>query len=379
MTRTYATVNTTNLMASLQTVRAILDRYASNPVVIGLEPVNEPSDTIPLGVLQAYYWKAYQLVRIMAPNWITLLHDSFRLTLDAWGHHAPGEPFQSPASPLSSAGDALPILPAAVPTSSAFMANCPNFAVDTHRYQAWSEDKYIQHYINTACADGDLFEALERRGIPIIVGEWSLATDNCILWINGFNDNVPGYPKVHCNRVRCPASYMPGLPALDDKQGAQDPFGTGQSFVEYATCPLDRVLPTDEVYIKQLANAALNAFDSTHGWFFWNFRTELPSDRWDYQRAVAKGYIPTQWTKNKDIKHGCDSYYANEGDDHVYRDQHLDDDKLLVEEPFTGTAASWMWLAALLVVAAIAVGIWKGKSMSTPSYTPIADQEVEMA
>ena len=28
------------------------------------------------------------------------------------------------------------------------------------------------------------------------------------MWINGFNDNLPGYPKVKCERVRCPDSYM---------------------------------------------------------------------------------------------------------------------------------------------------------------------------
>lgn len=31
--------------------------------------------------------------------------------------------------------------------------------------------------------------------MPIIVGEWSLATDNCAMWLNGFNDNLPGFPK----------------------------------------------------------------------------------------------------------------------------------------------------------------------------------------
>eukprot|EP00967_Tisochrysis_lutea_P114508 scaffold182561_cov36-Tisochrysis_lutea.AAC.5 len=31
--------------------------------------------------------------------------------------------------------------------------------------------------------------------MPLIVGEWSLATDNCAMWLNGFNDNLPGFPK----------------------------------------------------------------------------------------------------------------------------------------------------------------------------------------
>ena len=28
------------------------------------------------------------------------------------------------------------------------------------------------------------------------VGEWSLATDNCAMWLNGFQDNLPGFPQV---------------------------------------------------------------------------------------------------------------------------------------------------------------------------------------
>jgi len=34
---------------------------------------------------------------------------------------------------------------------------------------------------------------MEDAGIPIVVGEWSLATDDCALWLNGFQDNSPGY------------------------------------------------------------------------------------------------------------------------------------------------------------------------------------------
>ncbi|CAN0498301.1 unnamed protein product, partial [Laminaria digitata] len=42
------------------------------------------------------------------------------------------------------------------------------------------------------------------------VGEWSLATDNCAMWLNGFQDNLPGFPQVQCELVRCPLPYMGG-------------------------------------------------------------------------------------------------------------------------------------------------------------------------
>ena len=67
--------------------------------------------------------------------------------------------------------------------------------------------------------------------MPLLVGEWSLATDNCAMWLNGFNDNLPGYPKVQCSMVPCAGPYMgydqPGCPP-DATMPRQGPFGTGE-------------------------------------------------------------------------------------------------------------------------------------------------------
>ena len=50
------------------------------------------------------------------------------------------------------------------------------------------------------------------------------------MWLNGFNDNVDGYPKVKCDMIPCPPPYMgpnqPGAPP-DPTLGKQVPFGTG--------------------------------------------------------------------------------------------------------------------------------------------------------
>lgn len=43
--------------------------------------VNEPWDRIPMDVLKDFYWQSYQIVQTLAPQWITLLHDSFRLSV----------------------------------------------------------------------------------------------------------------------------------------------------------------------------------------------------------------------------------------------------------------------------------------------------------
>jgi hypothetical protein len=116
------------------------------------------------------------------------------------------------------------------------------------------------------------------------------------MWLNGFNDNSPGYPLVECERVKCPEPYMgagqPNAPP-DPSKGKQDPFGLGgESYVEYGTCPRGKPFDNEDEVMTMLAAAKLNSFDKgTHGQFFWNFRTEF-EPRWDFQEAVKRGWIP---------------------------------------------------------------------------------------
>lgn len=118
--------------------------------------VNEPWDKIPMEVLKEFYWRTYQLVQLKAPHWITLLADSFRLSPSNFEN---------------------------------FMRNCDNYAIDTHIYQAWAWPNPVQWFQQHACMDGDNILLMESLGVPIVVGEWSLATDNCAMWLNGLNDN----------------------------------------------------------------------------------------------------------------------------------------------------------------------------------------------
>lgn len=266
-TKMYDSVNMTNIEHSLHVVREIVKAHKDDPVLAGLEPVNEPWWPTPLDVLKQYYWDSYQIVQESAPHWVTLLHDSFRLNPDVWGN---------------------------------FMVNCKNYAIDTHIYQAWSWPMDSDWYEEHACSDGDNLRLMESIGVPIIVGEWSLATDNCAMWLNGLNDNVPGYPKVECERVQCPPPYMgseqPGAPP-DPSLGKQDPIGMGgESYVLYGTCPRDKPFPNNnDVIMKNLGYSKLNAFDyRTHGQFFWNFRTEF-EPRWDFIQASGKGWLASSF------------------------------------------------------------------------------------
>jgi glucan 1,3-beta-glucosidase len=176
-----------NIIDTLKVINVIVDRFKDNDVVIGIEPgrstmlkshysskgyvfmcmlfclflmhspvVNEPSEHIPLNVLKEFYWRSYQIVQLKAPHWITLLHDSFRLSVESFG---------------------------------GFLQHCDNFALDTHIYQAWAWENPPEWFQQHACLDRARLMEMEAAGVPVVVGEWSLATDNCAMWLNGLNDN----------------------------------------------------------------------------------------------------------------------------------------------------------------------------------------------
>jgi glucan 1,3-beta-glucosidase len=142
-TQQYEYYNMTNIHSSLKAVQRVVDLHFDDPVVVGMTPVNEPWDKIDMDVLKDYYWSSYQMVQAKAPQWITLLHDSFRLSVENW---------------------------------MSFMVDCPNYAIDTHIYQAWAWKGLPSYFIEHACMDGYNLRTLENAGIPIVVGEWSLAT-----------------------------------------------------------------------------------------------------------------------------------------------------------------------------------------------------------
>jgi glucan 1,3-beta-glucosidase len=122
-----------------------------------------------------------------------------------------------------------------------------------------------------------------------MVGEWSLATDNCAMWLNGFNDNLPAYPKVDCMRIPCAKPYMgdsqPGAPPPIDKGVMNDPHGTGESYVINGTCPIDLPFEDEDESMRKLIRAKLFAYQFAHGSFYWNFRTEI-AYRWSFQEVT---------------------------------------------------------------------------------------------
>jgi len=301
-TAEYSFIDRENIQHSLKVIQEIVDRYAGHPAVLGLEPVNEPWQYTPIEELKRFYWEGYLIVKKKAPYWKYIMHDSFRLDPNLWG---------------------------------GFMDGCPERALDTHIYQAWRDpDSRIGFYTN-ACQEKGILATMEREFGPIIVGEWSLATDNCQMWLNGFNDNLPGFPRLPCKYIPCGDSYLgteqPGVP-LNPTKPLQGPYGTGISGPIYGLCPTSRdwvkessgnpltgrdwvrappqapkhLDDTDNV-MRNLALKKLDAFAGiAHGFYFWNFRSDLYDPQWDYMAALDRGWIPRgSLQQNDEIDLAC--------------------------------------------------------------------------
>jgi len=212
------------------------------------------------------------------------------------------------------------------------MSGCPDRAMDTHIYQAWNFPSSRENFFMDACNQKDRIAAIENSFGPVIVGEWSLATDNCAMWLNGFNDNLSGYPMLPCKYINCPAPYMgpdqPGTP-VDPNKPIQGPFGTGMSGPSWGMCPVGRdwsketsesggntymhappnappSLDDTNNVMKLLAQKKLNAFSGIgHGFYFWNFRTELEDPQWSFLLSLQKGWLDPENTKDDDILDAC--------------------------------------------------------------------------
>jgi len=211
--------------------------------------------------------------------------------------------------------------------------------LDTHIYQAWNTPASRISFYNNACSWKHPINEMEAAFGPVFVGEWSLATDNCAMWLNGFNDNLSGFPMLACKYLPCSDSYIkgdnlngtqPGVPLSKNKPLA-GPYGTGVSGPSWGMCPTGRdwlyehsgdiqngtdwiLAPpnapkgkdaSDEVMIS-LARKKINAFYGIgHGFYFWNFRTELEEPHWSYMEAVNRGWIPAGSFATHEVTTAC--------------------------------------------------------------------------
>jgi len=282
MTLTYTSISWDNLRSTVTLLQKIALRLRAYPAVLGLEALNEPWQFTPLDVLKAFTWDSYWAVRAAAPKWLFVFHDAFRF--DEW---------------------------------HGFMKGCPAVALDTHVFQAWFDIRTQASFLANACSWRPRIRAVQASTVPVIVGEWSLATDNCQMWLNGFHDNAPGYPKVECDWMVCPEPYVRGIRGPPKQSNAPGPFGTGFSAPINGHCPISKPWDNEAKVLPRLAQHKLSAFQEAAGWFYWNFKIEMQA-QWSWQASIDRGWLPANLSQLPlgylDVCHGSsDVDYADGG------------------------------------------------------------------
>ena len=264
--KSYPLLDMDSINHSKMVLLHIIRKYYNYPGLYGLCVLNEPWEFTPEDFLKGFYQDIFNMfTEYMSQDKVFVIHDSFRSTI--W------ENFE-----LSDNTKNITIL------------------IDTHQYTAWNNPySSYENLIQSACG----WQA-PRLKYRYVIGEWSLAIDNCEMWLNGFMDNVPGYPLFECSYNPCPKNKQF---ASELSQSEFGPFGTGESYprknshTKQYDCPVsiplskhfsnleeeDEIQKEEKVIAEQLFLSKTRAFEKeTAGWIFWNFRTESSSYQWDY-------------------------------------------------------------------------------------------------
>jgi glucan 1,3-beta-glucosidase len=102
-----------------------------------------------------------------------------------------------------------------------------NVVMDTHQYLAWSPALYTMKSYCSVFNVNLTGPRVKKIKYEKWVGEWSLATDVCAQWLEGFNDARSDGYQYNCQKVECPRSYLPEEYAVDfDRSAAMlGPYG----------------------------------------------------------------------------------------------------------------------------------------------------------
>lgn len=190
----YVSINQENIDWAKDTIQGLLDKWGDHQGVVAIEPVNEPWWSSDIPTLKQFYRDVRQMMKEQQPRLKFVFHDAFHFDPTLWND-------------LFEDGDTY------------------NVVMDTHQYLAWWG---AQPYIGAYCDGyGNTLSNAANFKYDVWVGEWSLATDVCALWLGGFNDNNTPY-AYECEWVECPYSYLPDEFAVDFDRTADmlGPYGS---------------------------------------------------------------------------------------------------------------------------------------------------------
>jgi len=215
--------------------------------IIGLQLVNEPWVFSDMSLVRDFYKKVIPLVREVSPELPIIIHDAFRHTEWAWLTN--DWPFE-------------------------------NTYMDTHIYHAFNPDDIassnstcdkLKQTIaeNIACGYGSMLRYKTCVSLPTMVGEWSLAIDDCIGNIRGQEYSVQFHNYGQCDHL---------------KERIGNPWW--------------------KEHINSFAAKQMAMAERELGWYFWTWKTGYGTEKddcnayWSFVDAVKAGYITVPLSDN---------------------------------------------------------------------------------
>ena len=173
--------------------------------------------------------------------------------------------------------------------------------IDNHYYFVWKPAETHDTVESVCKTIKDDMKKLSEHKYEVWVGEWSMATDPCAMWLEAFNDsNLPRIDQ--CQWVDCPKPYLPAPFGVDLDRTAdiQGPFGNDRhdDIPKFGKCPIDSDRFNNED-LYEIGQCMLEAYNENLGaQIMWTYHNEL-EPRWSYKQAYDAGWLKPQPTSEK--------------------------------------------------------------------------------
>ncbi|KAI5122292.1 hypothetical protein M0805_002371 [Coniferiporia weirii] len=148
--------------------------------------------------------------------------------------------------------------------------------MDYHEYQIFSVEELSRsqdEHISFACSLNSSLTDFDENDLWTIVGEWSAASTDCALWLNGRGVGA------RWDGTYFPTSDTPVLGSCAGLTGSSANFSS-----DYKT------------FLRQYWEVQADIGESVQGWIWWAWKAEN-ADEWSYQKGIEGGWIPQDPTE----------------------------------------------------------------------------------
>lgn len=223
-----------SVQRTLNVLQQIRTRYGGNPIVSGIELLNEPAGfLISIDTIKDFYRRGLPITS--SPTQVSAIHDAFKDLSVMTSEFGAGTGWE-------------------------------NIVLDTHTYQIFSPEENArthQQHLQNACGRRAQLATANQK-LWTVTGEWTAAQNDCALYLNGFQVGA-----------RYDGSF-PGSYYIGTCNGQNQIAGLSQQQRQEA---------------REYILAQLDTYETASGWFFWAGKTES-AELWDFGKLVTSGLMP---------------------------------------------------------------------------------------